>query len=559
MPWTLWRYTFIEIWRVVLICTAILVSVISFAAAAKPLAEGALSPLGAIRFMILAIPPMLAYALPFAAGFGASLVYHRMAQDNETVAAHSGGVSHRSVLVPALVSGLLLASTVVGLNEWIIPRFLHAMQRMITLDVAQIMIRQIDRGQAAELNNVMIYANRIDEVDPPPNSSAKQIFRMLRVSLIQLDDSRNVVGDATVQRAWIILSQDPSDETTTLCRISIEDGVGMRSDGGLVKIGSKHFQPIAVPSAFEDDPKFLSFGELRRLEHDPDEMGFVDARRIVLAEGLALADLPSAIDRELAESGRLKLVGPGGGRYEIAADKVEPHDSGAWLISRGDRPVEVRLYERDDSGELRVSTASAGETWLRVDSGDGGSDAIWNADEQGPTLRFTLQLIDVRIEKENGETTQREQRDLRDLRLLSDPLARFAAESSGELLAEADAREQADASPAFATDAASQLRATVSDLEREIVSKQHERMALASSSFIMLVLGAISALLHRDSLPLVVYLWSFFPALVMILLISSGQQETHGHSVASGLPILWSGVAAGGLVALISFVKLARH
>mgnify|MGYP000423281398 CR=1 FL=1 len=37
--------------------------------------------------MLLAMPPMLQYALPFAACFGATLAYHRFAADNEAVAA----------------------------------------------------------------------------------------------------------------------------------------------------------------------------------------------------------------------------------------------------------------------------------------------------------------------------------------------------------------------------------------------------------------------------------------------------------------------------------------
>ena len=109
-------------------------------------------------------------ALPFSAGFGAALVYHRMAQDNEVIASHSGGISHRALLVPAAVCALFLGGSLSALNEWVIPRFLHSMERMITLDVAQMMIRQIGRGQSAELGDVMIHADRIDEVPAPADS-----------------------------------------------------------------------------------------------------------------------------------------------------------------------------------------------------------------------------------------------------------------------------------------------------------------------------------------------------------------------------------------------------
>lgn len=557
MPRTLWRYTFLELWRVVLICTAILVSVIAFAASAKPLAEGSLSPLGAIRFMLLAVPPMLAYALPFAAGFGASLVYHRMAQDNEVLAAHSGGVSHRKVLIPAVLSGVLLAGGVEGLNEWVIPRFLGAMERMITLDVAQIMINQIGRGQAAELNNVMIYADRIDRVDPPEGSSARQMFRMLRVAAVQLDDEQRVVSDATVQRAWIVLAPDPADGSSTRCLIHLEDGVGSRSDGGLQRIGGLTLKPIPIPDAFKDDPKFLTLGELRDLRSNPDRMGFVDSVRLRLAERLAMADMRDTLRTELASSGRLNLRGDGGRRFELAADTARRHSAGVWLLTREGAPVRLRRYEPDGTGEIRVSIDTAKEAWLRIEQN--GRESAWDSQDSGPSLRFTLQLVDVHTENQGGVATERPQRDYESLRLLDDPLARYAEMDSRALLGEADRRADEGKTPKDITTAADALRDTIADLNREITSKQQERLGLAASTFVMIVLGAISGMLHRDSLPLVVYLWSFFPALMMVLLISSGQQETHGHSPVTGVPLLWSGVAAGALISLFSYLKLARH
>ena len=74
-----------------------------------------------------------------------------------------------------------------------------------------------------------------------------------------------------------------------------------------------------------------------------------------------------------------------------------------------------------------------------------------------------------------------------------------------------------------------------SKLLREIASKQQERLAMSFAAGTMLMLGTITALRHRDSLPLVVYLWSFFPALAMVLLISSGQQYAHSESVPAGV------------------------
>ena len=109
LPITIWRLITQELWKLLLLTTGVLVTVISFAVTIGPLSDGELSPLDAIRFMLFALVPMLGYALPFAAGFATTLVFHRMSQDNELLATHAGGVSHRKVLVPAVLTGVVLA------------------------------------------------------------------------------------------------------------------------------------------------------------------------------------------------------------------------------------------------------------------------------------------------------------------------------------------------------------------------------------------------------------------------------------------------------------------
>ena len=561
MPWTIWRYTFIELLRIVFLSTAVLVAVIAFAASIKPLAEGTLTPLGAVRFMLMAVPPMLAYALPFSAGFGASMVYHRMAQDNETVAAHSGGISHRALLVPAMASALLLGGSVSMLNEWVIPRFLQSMERMITLDVTQMMIRQIERGQAAELGTVMIYAQKVDPIEPPEGSPARQMFLMHEVVAVQLDDLGRVESDVTVKRAWLVLASDPNDPDKTICGIQLEDGVGSPADGGLRKIETGRLRPVRIPDAFEEDPKYMTFQELRSLRNNPDGIDFVDLRRLRLAEALAKGRLGRTLEQELKDSGRIAMLGDGGRRYEITADRIALAQPGVWRFERDDRPVRVRRYEPGGTGDLVPSTDHAQNAWIRLEpsSEPTGTSILDGGGPDGPSLKFALQLVDVRTESAGGNPVERTRRDFRGLRMMADPLETLVDKRSEALLDEADRVQGLGASDPAIDAAAADSRLMIEKLGREITSKQHERMAMSLAAAVMLMLGSITGLRHKDSLPLVVYLWSFFPALVMVLLISSGQQHTHGESVPVGVAILWSGVAAGAVISLIQFFRLARH
>jgi hypothetical protein len=102
------------------------------------------------------------------------------------------------------------------------------------------------------------------------------------------------------------------------------------------------------------------------------------------------------------------------------------------------------------------------------------------------------------------------------------------------------------------------LKTRIEDLRREILSKRHERMAMSVACLVMVVLGSVMALRLRESLPLTIYLWAFFPALTAVLTVSAGQQLTHEHGVA-GLFLMWGGVAGLAGYTFVEFTRLSRH
>ena len=86
MPWILFRHFLSELSKVLLLTTVIIVVVVAFGAVIKPLTGNLLGPGGILKYIFLAMVPMLQYALPFSAGFAATIVTHRFASDNEVQA-----------------------------------------------------------------------------------------------------------------------------------------------------------------------------------------------------------------------------------------------------------------------------------------------------------------------------------------------------------------------------------------------------------------------------------------------------------------------------------------
>ncbi len=111
---------------------------------------------------------------------------------------------------------------------------------------------------------------------------------------------------------------------------------------------------------------------------------------------------------------------------------------------------------------------------------------------------------------------------------------------------------------AFVSGPAEDLAKRLKRLEREVVSKRHERWANAAAGLVMVLAGALTAMRLGGSLPLTVYLWSFFPALLALVTISAGQQVTHRMGMG-GLALLWGGVGILAAYAGAAFWTVRRH
>lgn len=566
MALTLWRHISGELWKLMLLATTVLVAVIAFAATVKPLADGKLTAVEAIRFMLLAVPPMLAYALPFAAGLAATLAYHRFAQDNELTAAHAGGMSHRSVLLPAIASGLLLAGGLGMLNDQVIPSFLKRMEQVIRTDIAQIIVRTMEQGETARIDNVEIHADAVAEARPEPGSPYERQILLTGVAAVELDDEGEVTTEVIARQAWLLLmragvlsveERGTLDDDELVAVIQFRDAVGT-SDGRLINNDTLTTPPVALPSSFKDDPKFLTGGELRRLKGEPERMNWIDADRRRLARAMAAMQTISGLKRRVDDEQVALLEGVDGRAVRVRTSRVQASSAGFWELQPVEpgEPLEIEINQPD--GTLELMTAATAR--LELERAD---DAGPLTREEDTRLSFRLELGDVTLGALTPGLptgTGRAEMSIRSLRAPGDVFGSLDALSSGELIALAEAHAEPGTpsySAAIAT-AADNLERRIDKLRREVRSKQHERLAMSAACLVMIVLGALMAIRLRDALPLVVYLWAFFPALACVILISTGQQTIHDRG-AMGVPVLWSGVVALAGYAIVVYKQVRRH
>jgi lipopolysaccharide export LptBFGC system permease protein LptF len=543
-PLTIWRYTLLELGKLVGLSTAVLVTVIVFAAAVRYTAVGRLSALDTLRFMALASVPMLQYALPFAAGFGATLAYHRMASDNELRAAAASGVSHRALLLPALASGVLLTCILALLTTQVIPTFLKLMERMVTEDMTKMVVANIQRGQTVDLEGYTVHADSVRPLGPQPNQGFTEVLLLTGVTAVGTDRQGRVERDATASQAIVAFGPamrreagegtGPASSGGTRVMLSLKKFVAWDPEQGVVTAESSQPRTWIVPSVFDDNPKFLTSGELARLPRDPDRLNIIDSRRRELALRIAERRAMDDLDKELRARKMAVLEDPQGRRsvtLRAAGLKWnQSRPSGAparWDLEppAPGKPIEAEVSSLEGVEPPRRFTARAGGI-----RGDSGRDV--------QTLSFRLELEG--FSGAEGESGMLANKDYLGLVPASHPLGALLERPSADLiaLARSDPRLGGDEAVSSAAD---RLDQRIIRLKREVVSKQHERAAISVACLVMVLAGALSAMRLSSSLPLTVYLWSFFPALLAVITISAGQQTAHQAGLW-GLGLLWSGV-----------------
>ncbi|HYE02359.1 MAG TPA: LptF/LptG family permease [Phycisphaerales bacterium] len=579
LPLTIWRLVLSDLWRRVLLTTGVLVTVLAFAASVKFLADGRLGPVETLQFMALAVVPMLQYALPFGAGFGATLAYHRLAADNEVLACHAAGIGHRRVLAPALGSGMALAIGLGFLSSEIMPRYLRHMQDLVAQDATRLMVAAINRGEAVALEDTLVYADQVDRLGPDPASGAYERLRLWGVLAVKLDGKGGVEAEGSSREAivWFFRRGEATgslgwgEGSAGTQSGAAGDGAAGSGRSTLVVMRPKAFLFrrrgeastesaqtelfFSMPDVLVDDPKFYRWGELRKLEERPELIPQIEAQRRWLATMLGERETIAALQAEVRSAGEMRLIDPMGDEVVVRGSALE------WDYER-------KWYRIDAAGaEDEVEVTRAGGTGApqrlrarRVYLRSLPRDEDW---EQGLVLELRLEEVAAVVAGPGGRgepvrTGELEERTLGGLVAAGNPTAEMMRRGPGELLGLADARVAAFTWDDAVRGPRDRLRKKIEDLRREIASKRHERLAMSAACLVMVVTGAVMAVRLREGLALHVYLWSFFPALGAVLTVSAGQQMVHEHG-GIGLLLLWGGVAALGAYTLGQYRRLAAH
>lgn len=145
------RYIFGELLRIfafVLLCLTVL---LVFVGVFQQASESGLGPVQLLEILPFIVPSMLPFMIPAALLLTVSLVYGRMAGDQEVTAAKAAGVSVVTLLWPSFVLGAALSACCLVLTDQAIPWALTNIQRTIVAAMEDIILDRLrSEGQFAD-------------------------------------------------------------------------------------------------------------------------------------------------------------------------------------------------------------------------------------------------------------------------------------------------------------------------------------------------------------------------------------------------------------------------
>ncbi|MEM7680625.1 MAG: LptF/LptG family permease [Planctomycetota bacterium] len=565
MPFTLYRHMFFEVLKVLAVCASVLVVVLSFAAAVKPLSDGLLGPATLVKFVLYTIPTLLGFVLPFAGAFAATLVYTRLANDNELLACMASGISHRSILAPPLIMGLVLSMGLGYLSNFVVPWFYRSATEMVEGDIVGALVRRLDDQQAFVFKDqgMVIYADRARPADiEPMTTSGLRLEREIALEGVAVArlDRRSVASPATASAARVQFYSDPKDRSIYV-RVKLDNPVALddrrRAQQQSMTTESVALRPIRLPNPVLDEPRFMSWFDLRELVRDPTRSDSI--RKIVgeLSAHLAEVEVRRQIGARLAASEPVTFDGwlPGE-QYELRAPIAQRTEQGFELRGANGRPVVVRAFEQTGAGLAPVRRFEADRATLRIDGKDRGLD---------PAIRIDLEQVRVDGLGGDSSSTELAQREL-DAMTWPEPLFSDQARARG-VLGFDELRDRLGAVPEAEKPGVegltSELTEKMKRLERRVINLRHQRAASAASCALLLPLGGLLAMRLKGQSTLAVFFWCFLLAILTLVVIHASENLTSSGSGAGGLAaslaFLWSGNVLLAVVLGTVYCQVARR
>jgi lipopolysaccharide export LptBFGC system permease protein LptF len=548
MPRILFRHIVADLTRILVLTASVLVAVIAFGAAIRPVMQNLLGAEDLLQFVFQASVPMLQFALPFAAAFAGTIVYARLTAENEVLAMSAAGLSYKRILLPAVGLGAILLIAMAVLVDAAVPRFWTSMQRLLTRDVTRLFVAAVDRGEALVIDRTQLYADAAI-VTPTPVTDGGPVTRLslAGVAAIEVGSDGRPTTEFTAEFATVDVYRE--NESAYLKLVFKNASAYSETDSTFVYVPQAEPEAIDLGKGIRLKPKDLDLRGLLDVWSNIERYHAVAEPRAQAIAALAAIDHWSCIAERLASGGALRMVDAAGRRaYEVRNARL----SGETLLPREGDALELVELDRGPAGRR----AALRQATLRRE-----------ADARNPEGSFEIITSTDHVVATGANLNGRWPPRIGGLLPSACPTRDRSASTVAELTDEAralavqagDAADPVGQARATAQSAAASMNESVRRVRADIVARIVQRINQSLCAPLMLLLGSVLAVRMRGANPLQIYMLAFIPSIIDILLISGGEQMLKEATSVLGVFVATSGNLGLAAMIAIAYRQVARN
>ncbi len=535
MVFTLHRYIFREVLKVFGLATLALTLMMSLGSILRPVQEYGVGPGQVIHFMIYFLPITLTFVLPMAALFATTLVYGRLANDNELDACKASGISLLPLVYPGLALAVIVATANLLLSFYVMPAFVQRAENSIKNDARQILFRNIQRKGYYSLppeNKYRIYA---DYADIKNNT-------LSGVVAAEISDTKTIKRITTAESAKVTFN--PHEKFNEV-RITAHNTYQMSPDEQTGFSAEWLSLTAEFGSLLGDDIKFKKIDEMNKIRQNP--MLFDPVARLAfhVYSRFTAQLLAQYINSALASKTNpfLKLYSDRQ-IVEFTAKKCSVRDENRLQLTDD---VIIIISPLQSDTERRILQCS--RALLDIEG-----------DELAPTL--TLDVRNAKWQTQQGAENLLGRYIVRGLVMPAEVTENF---KSADILKEIN---PAAISAALNAGPDKQLVTLQKKLQKEIAStmtnikaEKNSRLVFGIGCITLIVTGIGLGIVFKGGHLLTAFAVSAIPALILVCCIMMGKNITTNPNAAamSGVILMWTGLALLSILTLPLYHWLLRH
>lgn len=299
------RYILLEMLKALALALGTVSGVVCFAMVLSALQQQGLAPLASLLYMGLSVPGAVYLALPLAAILAGTLVYGRLAADNELTACRASGISPSSLFWPSFILAALAGGLTLFLAAWSMPESHYAAKRLARSDVENLFFTMLGTSGKVRWKQAQFDLS-VDRVDGD----------ILHGPILR---HRGKTGQIYCYAPY---GQVKFDREANQAKLVVWDAFVLDENGP--RIYGTHVIPLELPTAVPREESDLSLWQLLAVERHPELADSVraqtDAKDTTLqammknVQAKALGEMHGRLAVALGCFG-LVLVGAGLGMY----------------------------------------------------------------------------------------------------------------------------------------------------------------------------------------------------------------------------------------------------